>query len=370
MIRFGRVLSSRFLEAVSLLGLARSLCLRIHPDARRAKAQRAGFYRTVWKDAAVALGASVRELDGDVIEIRRAERRTRVFRNYTPLDDPITLRVAGNKPLVLQLMADAGLPIVEHRLFYLRTIQDALAFLAEAGGPCVVEPARGTGAGQGVTTGITKRLQLLLAAAGSGIMPWGALLVEREVEGANYRLLFLDGELLDAVRRLPPSVTGDGTSTVTQLIRTANRCRLEQGYQLAQTVLQVDRDMRRTLARQNLHMAAVPAAGVRVALKTAINSNTADENEPVTGELCQAVVDAAAKAAAVVGARLAGVDIITPDPSRPLEDVNGVILEVNTTPGFHFHYHRKGEGIPVAERVLESVFASPARFGESRETRS
>ena len=34
----------------------------------------------------------------------------------------------------------------------------------------------------------------------------------------------------------------------------------------------------------------------------------------------------------------------------------GVILEVNTTPGFHYHYHQNDGSYPVAARVLEQLF--------------
>jgi D-alanine-D-alanine ligase-like ATP-grasp enzyme len=349
---------SRMLEFLAGVGVLRSLSRRARPQARRAKAHRAEFYRRAWELASEELGATVHLLEGDLLEISRDENRVRVFRNYTPLDDPVTLRVAGNKPLVHRLLAEAGLPVTEHRVFRLRQISEAVTFMADAPGPCVVKPAGGTGAGQGVTTGIRKRSQLLRAVVGTGVSPRAPLLIEQEVPGDNYRLLFLDGLLLDAVRRRPPSVTGDGSSTVRRLVRAANQERLDRGYDLAQTILEIDRDMRQTLARQDLSLESVPPAESRVILKTAINSNSAAENESVTDELHEAVVEASAKAAAIVGARLAGVDIITSDLARPLEEVGGVILEVNTTPGFHFHYQTRGEAFPVAERVLECALST------------
>ena len=62
-----------------------------------------------------------------------------------------------------------------------------------------------------------------------------------------------------------------------------------------------------------------------------------------------------AQAAAVIGARLAGVDIITPDPSISLDKSGGVVLEVNTTPGYYYHYHRRGGPVPVACAILECL---------------
>jgi hypothetical protein len=40
------------------------------------------------------------------------------------------------------------------------------------------------------------------------------LLIERAVPGEEYRFLFLDGELLDVIRRRSTRVVGDGRSSV------------------------------------------------------------------------------------------------------------------------------------------------------------
>ena len=53
------------------------------------------------------------------------------------------------------------------------------------------------------------------------------LILERQAAGHVYRFLFLDGELLDVVRRLPPHVTGDGRSDIRGLVLAENRRRLD-----------------------------------------------------------------------------------------------------------------------------------------------
>src|SRR5207237_8732227 len=88
--------------------------------------------------------------------------------------------------------------------------RSAFRFLARHGGPVVVKPA-GSSGGFGVTCGVSTRLDLaraVLAAAAFG----PRLIIERQHAGAVYRMLFLDGQLLDVVRRRPSHVTGDGRS--------------------------------------------------------------------------------------------------------------------------------------------------------------
>lgn len=323
---------------------------------------RSAFYERIWGEAAAELGAEVHRLGAGVLEIGLEDGPVRVAQAYTPLDDPVTLRVAGDKALVHRLLAEAGVAVPEHVEFTLASIDEAYAFLDRVGGSCVVKPARNTGGGKGVATGIRNRRTLrwaAAAAAGHGT----SMLIERQTTGINFRLLFLDGRLLDAVERRPPTIVGDGSSTVRQLVDAVNTERLA-GDTHGHALLTSDLDVRRTLEGQGLSLGSVPGAGVRVALKTAINENSAADNITATDRICADVVREAAKAVEVVGARLCGVDVLTPDPGLPLREAGGVILEVNTTPGFFFHYG-KGDGttVPVALHALKAIAGMRAARG-------
>ncbi|HQU47309.1 MAG TPA: hypothetical protein PK867_31190, partial [Pirellulales bacterium] len=321
---------------------------------RRMEAHRANFYNTVWRQAAAAIGAETKSLPDGSLRIGLPGFVTRVKQNWTEADDDATLHRAGNKPMVLGLLAAEGLPVPRCLQFNLSSLDLAADFLAQIAGNCVVKPAAGTGSGAGVTTRVRQAHQLRWAAARAA-MHGCELCIEEQIEGDNYRLLYFDGELLEAVLRRPPTVTGDGRSSVRALVKRLNRSRLAAGARAAQTLISCDLDMRHTLADQGLSMASVPAAGRRVRLKTAVNENAADENSAAGHLLCQAVVEAGARAAGAVGARLAGVDIITTDPTHPLADVGGVVLEVNTTPGLYYHYHRLGKPSNVAVDILNHL---------------
>jgi cyanophycin synthetase len=324
--------------------------------AESARMLRGEFYERLWESAAAEVGAQFKKLGHRICELSRDGLVTRVQQNCTAIDDFVTMTIALNKTLVYRLLAEAGLPIPRHVEFTLRTLSRAAAFLDQVPGGCVLKPANGTGGGQGVTTGIRSRRQLAWAAT------WAAqagaeLLLEEQIAGDNYRLLYLDGVLLDAIQRRAPSVTGDGRSTVRGLVEEENLARLKRGASVSQVVLTVDQDMRNTLARQGLSLSSVPAAGAVIPVKTVINQNFAADNVTVNGRLCPEVVADGARAARCLGVRLAGIDIITRDPTRALGETGGVIIEVNTTPGFHYHYHKNDGSYPVAVRVLEQLFS-------------
>jgi cyanophycin synthetase len=74
--------------------------------------------------------------------------------------------------------------------------------------------------------------------------------------------------------------------------------------------------------------------------------------------LSAALVAEAAAAADAIGLRLAGIDLATPDIGRSLAEAGGAVIEVNGTPGLHYHYlvrdRERAErvAVPILERLL------------------
>ena len=101
-------------------------------------------------------------------------------------------------------------------------------------------------------------------------------------------------------------------------------------------------------------------------LKTVVNANGPENNESVLDEIGEALVADVARAAELVGVRLAGVDVITPDSQRSLADAGGVILEVNATPGLHYHYDISNpeQGVPVLVPILQHLLSEAAPRAE------
>jgi D-alanine-D-alanine ligase-like ATP-grasp enzyme len=316
--------------------------------------RRVTFYKSAWEQAAASVGASLTYLDGALAEIRCGDSVLRVRNNVTSLDDPVTLSVAGNKPLVYRLLEERGLPVPRHCSCRCDDLATALRFAHQVRRPCVVKPARSTGGGMGITTAVTGALALAAAMARAGSY-CKDLVIEEQIGGGNYRLLYLDGELLDAVERRPPSARGDGESTLRLLIEMDNADRERRGIDVCQSFLSVDRELKQTLRAAGRGLDYVPPAGEVVQLKNVVSENRREDNVGASDRVCASLAEAGAQAAAAVGARLAGVDVITADPSVSLLRSGGVIVEVNTTPGYYYHYMTAGEATPVALLILQRL---------------
>ena len=155
-------LELRLWQAAALGGLLRAKHL-----ARRAGrgAARSDFYVAMWRESAVAIGGEFRALADGFCEVRLGPRLTRMWQQQVMFDDPVTLLLAGNKPLVSELLREAGLTTPAFVRFETSDLEPALKFLRENGGPCVVKPASGVGGGKGITTNLRSRRELVRAAA-------------------------------------------------------------------------------------------------------------------------------------------------------------------------------------------------------------
>jgi D-alanine-D-alanine ligase-like ATP-grasp enzyme len=351
------------LELAVRLDLLRSLGPRHALNRRREEARAAARvpggmrpgYREIWLDAAREIGAEATELGDGFIDVRRGDESTLVWNSWVPLDDAVTLRFADHKLLARPRLDAAGLPVPEHALFEPSDPSPAFAFLEARSGPCVVKPADSAG-GSGATSGVRTPRALRRASLRAARIS-AKIVIEAQIPGDLYRLLFLEGELVDAVRRLPPRVTGDGRATIAELVAAENQWRVRAGTAERTGLLRLDLDSVLTLEHVGLGVRSVPAAGERLAVKSVVNQNSAEDNASVRDEVGKALVADAEAAVRAVGVRLAGVDLITPDPSVRLSEAGGAILEVNGGPGLHYHYDvsNPGQAVPVAVPILERL---------------
>jgi cyanophycin synthetase len=315
--------------------------------------QRLGEYESYWREAARLIGADFERLSETIWEVRLGERRTRISNYVVAADDPVTLRMAGDKSLCHRLASEAGAEVPEHVLFDLLNIAAARARVDEDAGPWVIKPASGSSSALGVTVGITRGAQVEAAAALASLCS-PKLMLERMVPGESHRLLYLDGELISAVRRRGVRVTGDGAATVRQLMA-QNGC----------AALADDRVCALHLRAQALQLSSVPASGRVVVLNGSPRPAGKQQelrtiyDEPVTELVHPHTAEAMGRVVRALGSRFAGVDVITTDIAAPLAATGGAFLELNTTPGIHHHYQTDEDlqSHPVAVAVLESLLA-------------
>jgi cyanophycin synthetase len=323
------------------------------------------FYSTMWQHAAQSVGIRYTEAPDGTGELDFGGRTLRVRENWTSLEKQRTLQLVSNKARVRSILVNASLPVPKQLRITTRDFSAALTFLNESRGKIVIKPAADTGGGAGVSTNVYSIRQLRTALAWA--RAYGPrILLEEQIEGDCYRVLIMDGNVIDVVLRMPVILTGDGRSTIRQLIRQENNLRRLTGIACAQMLVRIDPDLRNTLAVQGLYLSSRLTAGKRVLLKRVINENRTADNRAANGILCPAIIETARRAAAILETRLAGIDLICADPDTPLERAGGAIIEVNVNPGLYYHYSPERAHFPITQSVLTNYFfegtMSPSPF--------
>ena len=195
---------------------------------RRLRGVRKEFYDELWLRAADSIGGTVQKRPNGLTQISRDGLATFVHQSDLMLDSEVMLRMMANKALTFELMSAKKIRTPHFVRFGLSELSDAETFLnSQDGKPIVIKPADGTGGGRGVITGI-RSVQELESAARHAAGFYPVLLAEEQLTGASYRLMYFNGQYIDAVRRDSPEVMGDGSSTIRQLVKAENTKRLEQ----------------------------------------------------------------------------------------------------------------------------------------------
>jgi cyanophycin synthetase len=295
----------------------------------------------------------IRLNSGNLVQLGYGARSRRIWTAETDRTSAIGEGIAGDKDLTKTLLAACGVPVPEGRV--VESPAEAWEAAEDIGVPVVVKPSDANH-GRGVSLELTEQADIE-AAFGIADAEGSEVIVERYVRGNEHRLLAVGGKLVAAARGESLWITGDGASSVVQLIDSQLNSdpRRGEAEDLPLETIRLEREpvMRQLLQRQGLDGESVPAAGRRVLVQR--NGNMAFD---CTHEVHPEVAAMAVLAAKVVGLDIAGIDLVAEDIAKPLEAQGGAIVEVNAGPGLLMHLKPAvGTPQPVGRAIVDHLFA-------------
>lgn len=314
--------------------------------------------RSMRETAALRLGLSILRLRPRTIIISDPHSSFSAgFKGETSSDIGIgSAKLAGNKDLTVELLRNANLPTAAGRTFHRTDVNRAIAFGEELGFPLVVKPSWGS-MGRGITTGIASPEELRKAFnyARQAEKTGGSIIVERFVEGSDYRILATQHDVISVSKRDPAAIIGNGTDTVFELILQANASRRYNPF-VCRKLIKVDDDLVQFLRKHEIGLDYVPPLNSYLQLSGVANLSRGGTNEEVLDETDSSILNAAIRATRVTGLKLAGVDIILKDHRKPLSDQIASITEVNSAPETLGHpFPVKGPSRNVYETELRNM---------------
>ncbi|MBM3205294.1 ATP-grasp domain-containing protein [Candidatus Shapirobacteria bacterium] len=283
-----------------------------------------------------------------VVRIKHGQKTRYFYDAFLPLNHTVGARLSKYKSLSKEIFVKIGMTTPKG--FLCKEFNEALKKIkkGEIKYPVVVKP-NDTALGEGVTVGISNDQDLKIAIEK---LPekHKEFLLEEYVQGNDYRLLVLDGQLIAACQRIPPFVTGNGQKSLKELIDDFNQNREKK--------LKIDWEVSRNLKEQKVGLTTIIPQGQKIILRKNANIFTGGISKDVTDLVASRFKKLAIKVAEELGLRLAGVDILTDDLTSEKGDY--YLTEVNGLPSFDIHETPTfGLKRDVTSLILKAIFASP-----------
>lgn len=279
--------------------------------------------------AAFDLGIPFRELPGQFLQFGEGHNACWLDSTFTDATPYISAQLAKDKLLSAALMRQAGLPVPEH--YRAGSEREAVHLADNLGYPVVVKPANLDG-GVGVSAGL-RNAKEVAAAFDSARKVSNQILIEQHVHGADYRLTVLRDQVIWAVERVPAGVTGDGHSTIDELIATVNSDpRRGDGQHFPLKKLELDSEARELLLQEGFDQNSVLPVNRFIRLRRTANIASGGMPVAVFDRVHPDNARLAVRAARALQLDLAGVDLLIPDISKSWCETGAAICEVNAQP--------------------------------------
>lgn len=186
------------------------------------------------------------------------------------------------------------------------------------------------------------------------------VLIERFIQGLEYRFLVVDQKVVAVLHRTSANVVGDGKLTISELIKKKNLDpRRDKGYKTPLEIIEVDQIVIEYLKANNMDLNYIPKDNEQVLLRANSNISTGGDSLDYTDLMHPSYLEIAKRAAEVLNVSISGVDMIIEDYNLEAMHDNYSILEMNFNPAIHIHnYPYLGLNRNVGERIIAALFAN------------
>lgn len=306
-------------------------------------------------DEAIARNIPVIRLNKEShVQLGHGVHQRRIQATMTDRTTALGVEIADDKMRTKEKLKTAGIPVPEGDSA--EELEDALKLADRIGYPVAVKPLVGNH-GRGITVNI-KTADDLSVAFNEAKRLRDRIIIEKYLEGADHRILIIDGKFVAAARRDPPSVTGDGRSTIQELIDKLNEDpRRGFGHENILTKVKVDFMTNRLLKQKGKKLTDVLTEGEELVLKSTANLSMGGTATDVTDEVHPILRAVAERISRLVDIDVIGIDIVAPHLKEPLDNTGGAIIEINAAPGFRMHLEPfVGNPRNVAKPLVDMLF--------------
>jgi cyanophycin synthetase len=292
--------------------------------------------------------------DNSYLQFGYGKNQKRIDASIASTTSNIGVDIAGCKHRTKQVLTEARIPVPQGTL--VRTHEELRAAVSDIGLPVVIKPAGGNhGNGAGINL---NNWHAVFEAFEAARRYDENVVVEKYIEGCDFRVLVVNFKFIAAAKRIPACVVGNGISTIQQLIDHVNADpRRGDGHDNSLTKIVIDRDTTDILAKNKLSLDSVLPLGQHLPLKSTANLSTGGTSIDCTDNVHPMNRLMFERIARVINLDICGIDVMARDLTTPLRESGGAVIEVNAAPGLRMHLE-PSEGTPrnVAKPIVDMLF--------------
>jgi cyanophycin synthetase len=267
-----------------------------------------------------------------------------MYKAISPLNATAYSKLSKNKRETIFTLKKAGIPVPEQ--IRIKTFEDIELFY-KIHPKLVIKPIDSSG-GKGVI--VLPKENELQDAYNRALIVSKKIIAEEFIPGMNYRFLVLDDKVLAVALRLPPFIIGDGKSSVRTLIEDYNLENKRRGI----PIVKLNSYTWQVVENQGFRPDGILPVGKQLYTRLTANLSQGGSIKDVTATIDESYKVLAISAAKTVHLRLAGIDVISTDLTKPGNDCR--VIETNAAPGMRIHYKdESGAKLDVAKDIVKAV---------------
>lgn len=292
--------------------------------------------------------------EGSYVQLGQGKYQRKIQATIADSTSAIGVEIADDKERTKQILSSIGIPVSKGRS--VESLEEAYDVAQEIGYPVVVKPLIGNH-GRGITVNVENSDHLRIAYEMASKV-YRTCLIEKYIQGFDFRVLVIDGKFVAAALREPAFVIGNGKGTIRELIEEINRDpERGEGHDKNLTRITMDHSTMHVLSLQQLTLDSVLPQNKKIYIKSTANLSTGGTALDVTDKVHPINKLMAERAARAIGLNIMGIDILAESLQVPLEQGTSGVVEVNAAPGFRMHLSPvQGKSRNIAAHVVDMLF--------------
>ena len=291
----------------------------------------------------------------DLFQFGYGKHQKRVQAALTSHSNILGVELACDKEKTKKILASMGVPVPSGMTIY--SFSELAAAIERLDGyPIVIKPLNGNH-GRGITIDIQDWEHAEIGYDRAREISTGVI-VEHFYQGRDHRILVVNHKVVAVAERVPAHVVGDGATTIAALVERENQDpRRGNGHDNMLTKIELDDSTAEMLRHQGVTLDTILPAKQVCYLRATANLSTGGIAIDRTDEIHPETLWMAERVSRIIGLDVAGIDVITTDITKTLDEADGTIVEVNAAPGLRMHISPcQGVGRNVAAPILQMLF--------------